>query len=638
MAHQEPATRPAERTIRPARLGPLAAVATLGAVSALLLGLLGWNVWAMHRAYRELDERGLQLQRQISRVAFLDEALTLAATMAVLTRAPAWRQRYDDLERELVRDNLDIGGIAPKVGLRGNFVEVRRAQDSLIHMERRAMALAAAGRSADGSSLLTGTTYAVQKDRYVSLMRPVSRAFDAQMTALEASYRRRLVVVVVLSALTAVVLLVGFVFALRNVRRYLALERHNIERGMRHQAELEERVRERTAVLATTSEQLRQAQKMEAIGQLAGGVAHDFNNLLTAIQGHAELLLDELEPGHPGRPDVDEIRKASERAAALTSQLLAFGRRQMLKPQVVSLNDIVRSTDRMLRRVLGARIELVTVLDAGLPHCRVDPNQLVQVLVNLLVNARDAIGAGGGTITIETRTIGEEGPSGTTRCGLVVRDTGSGIAPELMSHIFEPFFTTKDVGKGTGLGLATVYGIVEQSGGEIRVESTEGAGTIFTIEFPACDAVVDGGEHAASGAGDDDPRDIVVLLVEDEPAVRHLITRTLSNHGYRVLVAQNGEEGRRVFAAHADEVDVVLTDIVMPLLSGQEMVRLLREVQPALPALYMSGYMATGQLEQASGPHTRFLAKPFAPSELLRALQGLLAAEGGAGAGADMAR
>src|SRR6266700_704006 len=317
-------------------------------------------------------------------------------------------------------------------------------------------------------------------------------------------------------------------------------------------------------------EQFRQSQKMEAVGQLAGGIAHDFNNLLTAILGNTQLLLRDLPPGDAMRGDVEEIRKASERAASLTRQLLAYSRRQMLQPEVLDLNGVVAEMDRMLRRLIGEHIALVTVPAPDLGRVRADPSQIEQVLVNLVVNARDAMSQGG-RLTIETADVDLDATYAQEHLGaspgpytmLAVTDTGTGMDATVRAHLFEPFFTTKEVGKGTGLGLATVYGIVKQSGGHISVYSEPGKGSTFKVYLPRVDRL----PHAAAAPA---PRPVAargsetVLVVEDDPAVLSLSCRALESEGYTILCASDGTDALRIVERHGGEIHLLLTDFVMP--------------------------------------------------------------------------
>lgn len=383
--------------------------------------------------------------------------------------------------------------------------------------------------------------------------------------------------------------------------------------------------------LRRSAEQLRHAQKMEAVGQLAGGIAHDFNNLLTGILSYSDLVLQELRQGDPIRADIEQIRHAGERAAALTRQLLAFSRRQVLQPRVLSLNGSVAELDSMLRRLLGAGVSLETELDPGLGYVLADPNQLEQVLVNLVVNARDAMPAGGRvTIATANRLLnGTDAARGNgVRAGayvtLSVSDTGGGMDVPTQARIFDPFFTTKPAGKGTGLGLSTVYGIVEQSGGHLAVESAPGQGATFTIFLP---------RHAGpsvAGPGQADRRSLpggteTLLLVEDEAAVRASARRLLERHGYTVIEARHGADALRIVEAGDRQFDLVVTDLVMPEMGGRELVERLRARQPSLKVLYMSGYSEQAvTVDGVMPPATGFLEKPFTIEQLTRRTREIL--------------
>ncbi|HWQ15669.1 MAG TPA: response regulator [Roseiflexaceae bacterium] len=374
--------------------------------------------------------------------------------------------------------------------------------------------------------------------------------------------------------------------------------------------------------------QFYQAQKMEAIGRLAGGVAHDFNNLLTAIIGYSDLLLGDMGPGDGRRADVEEIRRAAERASALTRQLLAFSRKQILAPQVLDLNAVVTNIDKMLRRLIGEDIVLTIVLDPALGHVKADPGQLEQVIVNIVVNARDAMPRGG-QLTIATANVDLSPRAAAHHISLppgryvtlAVEDTGMGMDAETRAQIFEPFFTTKERGKGTGLGLSTVYGIVKQSGGDIEVESEPGQGTTFRIYLPRVD------EPAAAAAQE---RPAVpphgtetILLVEDEEGVRTLLQKLLERSGYTVLAAPRGEVALEIAARHAGPIHLVITDVVMPGMSGRDLVQSLLALRPAMRALYISGY-STGALQLPHPPDAALLQKPFRTDDLLRRVREVL--------------
>jgi len=376
-------------------------------------------------------------------------------------------------------------------------------------------------------------------------------------------------------------------------------------------------LREARAALARSEEQLRQAAKMEAVGRLAGGVAHDFNNLLTSVIGHADLALARTRLGATSREDITddllEIRAAGDRAAALTQQLLAFSRKQVLEVRVVDLNAIITGIARMLRRTIGEDVELVIRLAPDLSPVRADPTQMEQVLLNLAVNSRDAM-PDGGCLTIATmNTQLASGPGVRIR----VEDTGVGMSDEVRTHLFEPFYTTKDVGKGTGLGLATAYGIVQQSGGEITVESELGKGSVFLIDLPQGNGVPAVPElpvapHAHGGSE-------TVLLVEDDEAVRTLTRRVLELQGYAVLTAQNGQVAQELSRSHPGRINLLLTDVVMPGISGPKLAEQLMAERPDLRCIFMSGYAAS----KLEGKHlvpagSAFLQKPFSAALLFR--------------------
>jgi PAS domain S-box-containing protein len=374
-------------------------------------------------------------------------------------------------------------------------------------------------------------------------------------------------------------------------------------------------------------QQLLHSQRLEAVGRLAGGIAHDFNNILTAITGYTDFLLDGLPTVlEELRSDVIEIRTAAQRAARLTSQLLTFSRRQSLEHQALDLNAVVRDVESMLRRVMGDQVFLDAQLEPVLPAVWGDRGQIEQILMNLVVNARDAIDTGG-TVRIRTApATGEDAPPaaepGVDYVLLEVTDDGSGMAPELIERIFDPFFTTKEPGKGTGLGLSTVYGIVQQSGGLLDVQSMPGAGTRFRIWLrhpPAARASRARSEQDAVRRPVTQPR-VSILIVEDEPAVRAVAARTLERFGHRVRQAGSGYEALRL--AEAVRPDLVLSDVVMAGMSGPEMVRRLRARHPDLPVIFMSGYAEEHIPDGAAlrqGEH--FLAKPFTPDALLQAVE-----------------
>ena len=412
---------------------------------------------------------------------------------------------------------------------------------------------------------------------------------------------------------------------LESQARLLAMSNANLEGANRQLlAEQEERQK--------AEERLLHAQKMDAIGRLAGGVAHDFNNLLTVIAGYSDLVLSSVEPHDPVRPSVHEIRKAADRAGSLTHQLLAFSRKQVLQPTVTDLNAVVADMQKMLQRLIGDDVALETELSPSLPPVLVDEGQWQQVIVNLAVNARDAM-AGGGVLRIRTRLL-EDPSEAEPRAAaalppgryvlLEVSDTGAGMEPQVLAQIFEPFFTTKHRGKGIGLGLAMVYGIVKQSGSWIWVESSPGTGATFRMYLPATQSQVKldlREQHAepTTSAGE------TIMLVEDQPEVRRLAARVLRGRGYNVLEAAGGEEALALAAAHRGRLHLLVTDVVMPGMKGPEVAARLIAARPGLPVLYVSGYA-----DEVLGPRDELLAqgtlllKPFSPDALAARVRELL--------------
>ncbi|HEY3382140.1 MAG TPA: response regulator [Vicinamibacterales bacterium] len=385
--------------------------------------------------------------------------------------------------------------------------------------------------------------------------------------------------------------------------------------------------------LRRTEEQLCQAQKMEAVGRLAGGVAHDFNNLLVVIDGYADMVAQELGLSHPAQNDLAEIRQAAKRAASLTSQLLAFSRRQILQPQIVDLNQVLRHVESLLRRVIGEDITLSMRLSEPLGRVSADPGQLEQVIINLAINARDAM-ADGGLLTIETATVDFAAEDAARHPGaptgehvmIAVSDTGVGMDEATQRRLFEPFFTTKPVGRGTGLGLATVYGIVKQSQGSIGVHSEPGRGTTFRVYFPSVgdtvSPVTPGPPEVPALGGTE-----TVLVVEDQDDVRRLIERTLRGQGYRVLAAANADEAKAFAREHDGPIHMLLTDVVLPGMGGRDVARQVLAERPDVRMAYMSGYtddmiVHHGVLE----PGLAFIRKPFTGEALLRKTREVLCA------------
>ncbi len=375
----------------------------------------------------------------------------------------------------------------------------------------------------------------------------------------------------------------------------------------------------------TMEQQLQQAQKMEAVGQLAGGVAHDFNNLLTGILGYCDLLLDDLPADDHHRADIEEIKRGGTSAASLTKQLLAFSRKQLIEPQVLVLNEVIADTGRMLQRLVGEDIEMEFHLDPALGSVRADTGQLSQILTNLVVNARDAMPCGG-QLTIETRNVDLDEHYSSTHFAVVpgpyvqltVTDTGTGMSPDVQTRLFEPFFTTKEVGKGTGLGLASVYGIIKQSRGNIWVYSEVGRGTTFKICLPRVDEVRPQ-PRADVSSGLIANRPATVLVVDDNPGLQALTTRVLRKARFQVLSAESPAAAFQVAQEFKGPIDVLLTDIVMPGQSGPALAVQLAEQRPALRVIHMSGYTEEAIVRHGLvGGSVIFLAKPFTPAELVR--------------------
>ncbi|MGE0555131.1 MAG: ATP-binding protein [Gemmatimonadales bacterium] len=384
---------------------------------------------------------------------------------------------------------------------------------------------------------------------------------------------------------------------------------------------------------AELEEQLAQAQKMEAVGQLAGGIAHDFNNLLTTVLGHSELGMDSLEEDHPVRTDLSQIRKAAEMAAALTNQLLAFSRRQVIEPKVIDVHESLHQVSSLIKRLIEARVETVLQVDKDVGHVRMDPSQLEQAVLNLAINARDAMPQGG-TLTISAR---RERTTFEITSGVIaippgeyivveVSDTGTGMDEATQRRIFEPFFTTKPPGRGTGLGLASVYGIVKQNHGGLLLRSVVGEGTTFGIYLPRTEPGASVAERTA-GHAVAAPTGATILLVEDEPWTREVTERVLSREGYRVVSAGDAVEARALAATESHHIDLLVTDIVMPGLSGPRLAAQLRQAQPDLKVLFISGYGAADGSPEL-GPEEALLRKPFTPVMLLETVRGSLGESG----------
>jgi nitrogen-specific signal transduction histidine kinase/CheY-like chemotaxis protein len=380
----------------------------------------------------------------------------------------------------------------------------------------------------------------------------------------------------------------------------------------------------------TLENQFRQAQKMEAVGRLAGGVAHDFNNLLTVILSYTDMLMEDVSPRDTRAEDLSEIRKAAVAAASLTRQLLAFSRQQVIEPRLLNLNDVVASSEKMLRRLIGEDIDVQTTLSSVPLTVLIDPGQLEQVMMNLAVNARDAMPTGG-RLTLETANVTLDADYARDHwpmtagnfAMLAVSDIGCGMDEQTRSRMFEPFFTTKGAGQGTGLGLATVYGIVQQSNGSISVYSEPGKGTCFKIYFPLLDEAPE--QYAAKRVSEATPTGTeTILLAEDATAVRVAARQILERFGYTVLEAANGADALSA-AQHGAAIDLLLTDVVMPEMSGRELVDRFAKLRPETRVLFMSGYTDDAIVRHGVlGPGTAYLQKPFSPDTLGRKVREVL--------------
>jgi len=404
--------------------------------------------------------------------------------------------------------------------------------------------------------------------------------------------------------------------ALRDSERRLRIdvtERKQAEAG---------RARAEEALLQS-EQQLRQSQKMEAVGRLAGGVAHDFNNVLSVILSYSEMLLADLKPGEPIRDDIEEIRKAGRRAAALTRQLLAFSHQQVLDPKVIDLNEVLVSMDNMLRRVLGEDVNLVVLPTQALGRVRVDPSSIEVVMMNLVVNARDAMPTGG-TLTIKTTNVMLDDAYARAHLGakpgphvmLAVTDTGTGIDEAILARVFEPFFTTKAIGQGTGLGLSTVFGVAQQSGGSVWVESKLGVGTTFKLYLPRVDAAIDGARVTESPPSSLRGSE-TILLVEDDDQVRVVARGILARNGYSVVDARSAGEALLHSEKHPGTIHLLLSDVVMPQMSGPELANRISSARPDMKVLCMSGCTDDSAVRRGViEAHIAYLQKPFTPDAL----------------------
>jgi len=512
----------------------------------------------------------------------IDSTPFLFTCTAVFAAVAVFRYRVLDPIPTLLDARIEVIGDGLLIVDRSlRVADLNRAAEGIIGRDRAA----AAGQHVD--SVLPDWPPLIDGDARLDVRLPSAdgvRVYDMRITPIAAGGER----------------LTGYVILLRDVTEHRRLE-----------------------------DDLRQAQKMESVGKLAGGIAHDFNNLLTAIIGYAALAEGEVARGTTLHEWIEQIRRSGEQAATLTSQLLAFGRRQTLRPVDLDLNTVVDDTQKMLGRLIGEQIELVVELSPALVPVRADRSQVEQVLVNLVVNARDAMPRGG-RLTIRTMNLDSTGAS------VIVEDTGEGIAPELLHRIFEPFFTTKPLGRGTGLGLATVYGIVKQSGGDIRVESVPARGSRFTVLLPAAGTPVEAApiddvaarDFAAPASMAD--TSATVLIVEDDSGVRAFAAQVLRDAGSYVFEANNAAEALAIAANESRPLDLLLTDVVLPGIDGADLAARLRGLRPGLRVLFMSGYTPEEiALTAALGSEDQLLRKPFLPAALReRVAQALTQASG----------
>ncbi|MDQ2979353.1 MAG: ATP-binding protein [Acidobacteriota bacterium] len=605
-------------------------------MTALALGGLAWNAVTSTERIEETKLRDLRIESLRGRIVYLDEVLTMSARLAAATGDSQWEARYRRFDPELDRAIEEAVALAPEAGAADVVARTQAANTALVRMENNAFELIRQKRLEEARATLFSKEYDRLKAVYAGGMRALDAALQQSIRRARERELRRVRFVLIISLAILPVLFGSWFLALRTMNRFKSTLARNQERMATQAAELaqlnaslDRKVAERTGELERSREKLllseaqfRQAQKMEAVGQLAGGVAHDFNNLLTTIIGYGELVLGQLPSGHKAREEMLEVLKAGERAAVLTRQLLAFSRKQLLAPVVLDLNKVVSHLQKMLERLIGAQIELSTVLEPRVACIRADSGQLEQIIVNLAVNARDAM-PGGGRITIETKNVDltEEyaqeksyvtpGP----HVRLTVSDTGTGMDEQTKARIFEPFFTTKEQGKGTGLGLSMVYGIVKQSGGSIEVESEPGQGTSVEIYFPV--TTEKPVEPSRVRLSDSRRGTETILLVEDEDGVRSFVRRALQAEGYSVLEAPNAEIAMKVAEAHAGAIGLLLTDIIMPGLSGPELAVALAETRPEMKVLFISGYTGDAVLNTSGlDSNAAFLQKPFNPAAL----------------------
>ncbi len=664
-----------ESPVRPIKDRP---VRLLTVVVTLTLVTLGWLSWTAYRNYRFVNKQLPVISRMEElrdEIVLFDEVLTMSARMAAATGDLKWEARYRQVGPQLDRALKEAMRLVP--GLAGSqaAAQTDAANTRLVVMEKRAFELVRQGQQPKAQQLLSGKEYETQKKVYAAGMTELNRLMKQVIASARARQQDQTLWSIGTAAISVMLLILGWWFVVRATRQWQTALTESNEKLNRHAEELkkithnlDEEVNERTKQLNESKsallnmmedavrnrdkveeaytklkrevaerkkveEQLRQSQKMEGIGQLAGGVAHDFNNILTVIQGHATLaqMGEKLPPSVT--ESIKQISRASERAANLTRQLLMFSRKQVLEVATLDLNQVVTDMTKMLRRIIGEQVTLDCSFHPQPLLVKADAGMLEQVLMNLAVNARDAMPQGGSLAirtSIQRITDTEvrrntEASTGDFVC-LTVTDTGCGIAPENLDRIFEPFFTTKEVGKGTGLGLATVYGIVKQHNGWIKVASEPREGTRFEIFLPQtldapAKASGDTSRFKKTAQGSE-----TILVVEDEEPVRELVSSILGGYGYRVLEAGSGEDALRIWRKQKDKIALLLTDLVMPGgMMGRELGQRLLADKPQLKVIYTSGYnteTTDGNFALREG--LNYLHKPYDPAKLAEIVRNCL--------------
>jgi signal transduction histidine kinase/ActR/RegA family two-component response regulator len=641
------------------------------ALTLLTLGWLGWTVFQGYRFVTEQLPASVRMEELRGQILLFDEILTMSARMAAASGDPQWEARYRQFEPKLDQALKEALRLIPEAASRQSSAQTDAAITKLVAMESLAFEYVRQGKGVRARQVMSSEEYQTQKEVYAAGMAKFSRSLEQAIDSVQKQKRAQVFWSSVMAAISAPVLMICWWFVLRAARQWrTALIQSNEQ--LNRQAEelkqfsrqLDEKVGERTRQLKNSESallnmmddtvrsrekveqayedlkrevaerrkveaQLLQSQKMEAVGQLASGVAHDFNNLLVVIQGYTEMLLAQENLAHDVRENLRLVFTAGERAASLTSQLLTFSRKQVMKLRVLNLSEVVADVAKMLKRVIGENIALEFEYAQNLQPIQADTGMLEQVLMNLAVNARDAMPKGGhlvidiSTITVDAAHVARQTQA---RAGefvmLSVRDSGCGMTPEVQARIFEPFFTTKAPGKGTGLGLATVYGIAQQHNGWVEVDSRIGSGTTFKIFFPALPLSAKPTETAVAKAKTQGGSE-TILVVEDEDAVRELAVIVLEKHGYRVLQAASGDEAVAVWKRHRERISLLLTDMVMPgELSGWELAQQLLDAQPGLKVIYTSGYSDDVALDVFSmGKKVNFVQKPYQPSKLAQAVR-----------------